>query len=95
MPFCFRADPNSRIDFICMCLCLFEHLILIAFEILCCYKLEFLDKDLQHEFSWCFVFTPLFVESLLAMIVSVYCIRHERSFEVGYWACFDIQIMSF
>lgn len=65
-----------------MCLCVLEHFALLGFELMCCYKLEFLSDDLQQEFSWCFVFTPLFVESLLAMVVSVYCIRHEKTFEV-------------
>jgi hypothetical protein len=81
-PLNFRADPNSRVDFICMCLCMLEHLVLISFEILSCYKLEYVTPEM-HEFSWCFVFTPLFLESLIAMVISVYCIRHEKPFEVS------------
>ncbi|KAI6229429.1 J domain-containing protein [Aphelenchoides besseyi] len=89
-----RADAGSRVDFICMCLCMIQHLLLVAFEVLCCYKLEFINEETPGEdISWCFVFTPLFIQSLFAMVVSVYCIRHDKSFEFEMF--FAINVVQF
>ncbi|KAI6201982.1 hypothetical protein M3Y96_00900100 [Aphelenchoides besseyi] len=89
-----RADAGSRVDFVCMCLCMIQHLLLVAFEVLCCYKLEFINEETPGEdISWCFVFTPLFIQSLFAMLVSVYCVRHDKSFEFGMF--FAINVVQF
>lgn len=53
------------------------------FELLVCYKL-----DAEGNILWLFVFIPLFFESLLSILVCVWSLRREKSFEVNFW-CFD------
>jgi hypothetical protein len=38
----------------------------------------------KAELTWVLVFAPLFVESFMAMIIAIWCIRHEKPFEVNY-----------
>lgn len=65
-----------------MCFCTLEHILLAMFLLLCCYKLEFADTPDGQQMSWLVVCTPLFVQSFMAMIVSVWSIRHDKTFEV-------------
>lgn len=54
-----------------------EHLLLLMFELLVCYKLDAIGNIL-----WLFVFIPLFFESLLSILVCIWSLRREKSFEV-------------
>uniref|UniRef100_A0A915EFY8 Uncharacterized protein n=1 Tax=Ditylenchus dipsaci TaxID=166011 RepID=A0A915EFY8_9BILA len=82
-----RLDVSSRNDFFAMCFCTLEHILL-----LCCYKLHYRDV-MEGELSWLLVFSPLFFQSFMAMIISVWCIRHDKTFEFEMF--FSINIVQF
>ncbi|CAD5218281.1 unnamed protein product [Bursaphelenchus okinawaensis] len=86
-----RYDNASRVDFVCMCLTTLEHLFLIAFEVLCVYKLEFAQDD--KEFTWSLVCLPLFIESIVAMITAVWSVRNDKTFEFEMF--FAINVVQF
>jgi hypothetical protein len=68
-----------------MCFQTLEHILLMMFQILVYMKLEhyYTGKE-KAELTWVLVFAPLFVESFMAMIIAIWCIRHEKPFEVNY-----------
>uniref|UniRef100_A0A7E4V1V1 Transmembrane protein 185B n=1 Tax=Panagrellus redivivus TaxID=6233 RepID=A0A7E4V1V1_PANRE len=88
-----RTDFPVRNDFYAMFFCFLEHIILIMFQVLVCYKLEMGDSAEGVAVSWLVVFIPLFAESFLAMIVSVWSIRHDKTFE--FELLFSINIIQF
>ncbi|CAD5224239.1 unnamed protein product [Bursaphelenchus xylophilus] len=86
-----RYDNASRIDFVCMCLTTIQHLFLIAFAVLCVYKLEFAPND--KEFTWSLACLPLFIESIVAMVIAVWSVRNDRTFEFEMF--FAINVVQF
>ncbi|CAJ0929214.1 unnamed protein product, partial [Mesorhabditis belari] len=84
-------DIQLRVDFAAMLLTTIEHVILCSFEVLIFYKLEYAPDDPQ--FSWIFVFTPLFCLSIFAISLSIWAIRHDKPFELELF--FSINIVQF
>ncbi|KAI1724905.1 transmembrane fragile-X-F protein [Ditylenchus destructor] len=82
-----RLDISSRNDFFAMCFCTLEHILLLMFDLLCCYKLHNKDNIDGEQLSWLLVFSPLFVQSFIAMIIAVWSIRHDKAFEVCFLHC--------
>ncbi|KAH7729588.1 Transmembrane Fragile-X-F-associated protein [Aphelenchoides avenae] len=76
-----------------MCFCTLEHILLVMFQLLCCYKLEFAETPDGKQMSWLVVCTPLFVQSFMAMIVSVWSIRHDKTFEFEMF--FSLNVVQF
>lgn len=70
-------------DFFSMCFQTIEHILLVMFQILILIKIEYYQyvKD-QIQLSWLLVFSPLFAQSFMAMIVAIWCLRHEKPYEV-------------
>lgn len=54
------------------------HLLLIFFEVLACDKLQ------SSRHIWVLVFLPMLLLSLLCIAISIWALKHERSFEVFY-----------
>lgn len=63
-----------------MVLCTGEHALLTLFEALCCYKLQ--TNATVDQLPWLLVFAPIFALSLLSVVVAVWAIRNDKSFEV-------------
>jgi len=62
-----------------------EHILLLTFELLLCFKLENPNGEIEGvQLSWVLVFSPLFIQSFVAMVISIWCIRNDKLFEVGY-----------
>jgi hypothetical protein len=66
-----------------MCFQTLEHILIILFQVLVLIKIEYYQyiKE-QIQLNWLLVFSPLFVQSFMAMIIAIWCMRHEKSFEV-------------
>lgn len=78
----FRLDITSRNDLFSMCFCTLEHILIVMFELLFCYKLSHIQSSESEHLTWILIFSPLFAQCFMAMIVSVWCIRNEKTFEV-------------
>lgn len=63
-----------------MCFCTLEHILLLMFAFLFCYKLNYFNEN--KKISWLLVFSPLFFQCFMAMMISIWCIRHDKTFEV-------------
>lgn len=60
------------------------HLLLVLFEILICVKLEYSAANVSSEsFPWVLVFVPLMFISLLSILLCLWAIKNDRSFEVS------------
>uniref|UniRef100_A0AC34GVF1 J domain-containing protein n=1 Tax=Panagrolaimus sp. ES5 TaxID=591445 RepID=A0AC34GVF1_9BILA len=70
-----------------------EHCILTGFLLLCSYKLDLGDSFEGKQLSWFVVFTPLFILSFVSMVISVWSIRHDKTFE--FELLFSINIIQF
>ncbi|KHJ46343.1 hypothetical protein D918_03396 [Trichuris suis] len=68
-------DFVGKFDFRGMVFSSLEHLLLLIFEVMVCFKLQ-----LNYPISWAITFVPLLSESILAMAICVWCIRRGRSF---------------
>lgn len=77
-----RNDISLRSDFYEMCFQTLEHVLLLIFQLLVYLKIEYYSHVDKEQLTWLLVFTPLFVQSFMAMIIAIWCIRHEKSFEV-------------
>jgi len=76
-----RSDISSRNGFFSMCFQSLEHALILMFQLLLYYKLEHTESAEYVRLTWLLVFSPLFAECFAAMIISTWCIRHDRSFE--------------
>ncbi|VDN92716.1 unnamed protein product [Brugia pahangi] len=74
------TESSLRSDFYGMILCTGEHGLLILFEVLCCHKLQ--ANATVDELPWLLVFVPIFALSLLSVVVAIWAIRNDKSFEV-------------
>uniref|UniRef100_A0A183U6J1 XK-related protein n=1 Tax=Toxocara canis TaxID=6265 RepID=A0A183U6J1_TOXCA len=90
------SPPSSselalRADFYGLILCTGEHALLSMFEVLACYKLQ--SAPPLEELPWLLVFAPLFALSLLSIVVAIWAIRHDKSFEFELF--FSINVVEF
>ncbi|VDM21524.1 unnamed protein product [Wuchereria bancrofti] len=85
------TESSLRSDFYGMILCTGEHGLLILFEVLCCHKLQ--ANATVDELPWLLVFVPIFALSLLSVVVAIWAIRNDKSFELELF--FSINIVQF
>lgn len=78
-----RTDIVSRNEFLAMILCFCEHCLLTGFALFCSFKLEIQGSQIDKQLSWLLLFSPLFILSFFCMIVAVWAIRHDRTFDVS------------
>jgi len=78
-----RMDLESYVHFKSMLLSMSLHLLLLFFEVLACDKLE------SYRHIWVLVFLPLFFLSIVCIAVSIWSLKHERSFEVLFKKLFN------
>uniref|UniRef100_A0A0R3RS55 Transmembrane protein 185B n=1 Tax=Elaeophora elaphi TaxID=1147741 RepID=A0A0R3RS55_9BILA len=85
------TESSLRLDFYGMILCTGEHGLLTLFGVLCCHKLQ--TNATVDELPWLLVFVPIFALSLLSVVVAVWAIRNDKSFELELF--FSINIVQF
>lgn len=85
------TESSLRSDFYGMILCAGEHGLLTLFELLCYHKLQ--TNATVDELPWLLVFVPVFALSLLSVIVAIWAIRNDKSFELELF--FSINIVQF
>ncbi|KAF7639884.1 hypothetical protein Mgra_00000805 [Meloidogyne graminicola] len=89
-------DASLKSDFFSMCFQTIEHILLVMFQILILIKIEYYQyvKD-QIQLSWLLVFSPLFAQSFMAMFVAIWCLRHEKPYEVlvPTWIVFSLFLL--
>uniref|UniRef100_A0A914ZG54 Rab-like protein 3 n=1 Tax=Parascaris univalens TaxID=6257 RepID=A0A914ZG54_PARUN len=85
------SELAIRSDFYGLILCAGEHSLLTMFEVLVCYKLQ--SQLSLDELPWLLVFAPLFTLSLLSIVIAVWAIRHDKSFEFELF--FSINVVQF
>uniref|UniRef100_A0A915JAL3 Transmembrane protein 185A n=1 Tax=Romanomermis culicivorax TaxID=13658 RepID=A0A915JAL3_ROMCU len=90
----FRIHPPNRNDLIshreykAMILSFIQHFLLLIFELLVCFKLDF-DSNLL----WLFVFVPLLFQSLLAIPICVWSQKKGRNYE--FEIVFAVNVLQF
>ncbi|MFH4982399.1 hypothetical protein AB6A40_009108 [Gnathostoma spinigerum] len=85
------SDVSLRYDFYAMIMCTCEHVLLFMFEALCCYKLQ--SEASFDVLPWLLVFAPLFALCLLSIVVAIWSIRHDKSFEMELF--FSVNVVQF
>uniref|UniRef100_A0A1I8AYN7 XK-related protein n=1 Tax=Meloidogyne hapla TaxID=6305 RepID=A0A1I8AYN7_MELHA len=79
-----------------MCFQTVEHILIVMFQVLVLMKIEYYQylKE-QIQLSWLLVFSPLFLESFIAMIIAIWCMRHEKPYEVlvPTWIVFSLFLL--
>lgn len=85
------SEASLRSDFHGLIFCAGEHALLFMFEGLTCYKLQ--SEASFRELPWLLVFAPLLALSLLSIIIAIWAIRHDRSFELELF--FFINVVQF
>ncbi|EFO25757.1 hypothetical protein LOAG_02730 [Loa loa] len=85
------TESSLRSDFYGMILCTGEHGLLTLFGMLCCHKLQ--TNATVDELPWLLVFVPIFALSLLSVVVAIWAIRNDKSFELELF--FSINIVQF
>ncbi|OZC05023.1 hypothetical protein X798_08016 [Onchocerca flexuosa] len=85
------TESSLRSDFYGMILCTGEHGLLTLFGVLCCHKLQ--TNATIDELPWLLVFVPIFALSLLSVVVAIWAIRNDKSFELELF--FSVNIVQF
>ncbi|GMR47988.1 hypothetical protein PMAYCL1PPCAC_18183, partial [Pristionchus mayeri] len=91
------SEVSLRTDFILMLYTTAEHLILCVFEYLLMVKLDDISKPpAERELGnilWTIVFAPLFIQCCLAILISIWAIRRDKSFEFELF--FSVNVIQF
>uniref|UniRef100_A0A914KMP7 Uncharacterized protein n=1 Tax=Meloidogyne incognita TaxID=6306 RepID=A0A914KMP7_MELIC len=87
-------DASSKSDFFSMCFQTVEHILILMFQVLVLIKIEYHHylKE-QIQLTWLLVFSPLFLLSFIAMIIAIWCMRHEKPYEFEMF--FAVNIIQF
>uniref|UniRef100_A0A914XAS8 Transmembrane protein 185A n=1 Tax=Plectus sambesii TaxID=2011161 RepID=A0A914XAS8_9BILA len=92
-----RNDISSEVDFRAMILSAGEHMLLLTFELLACYKLEIEPiqalPDHQTQPMWIIVFVPLFFECTISIVICIWSVRQDKSFEFELF--FSVNVLQF
>lgn len=72
-----RLEGEAYVHYKAMLISLALHLILLMFDLLVCDKLE------SGRHLWILVFIPLIFISIVSIAVSIWAVKHDRSFEVS------------
>lgn len=91
------SEVSLRTDFILMLFTTVEHLVLCVFEYLLMVKLEdvsrpIAERELQN-ILWTMVLSPLLVQSCLSILIAIWAIRREKSFEFEMF--FSVNVVQF
>ncbi|CAI4229488.1 unnamed protein product [Auanema sp. JU1783] len=91
-----RKPPSSndsvmQNEFVSMILTTIEHMFLLCFEILVYYKLEHDNVEPKDALiHWSIVFAPVFGLSVFTLIVAVWAMKHEKSFEFEFFYAVNV-----
>ncbi|VDO96329.1 unnamed protein product [Soboliphyme baturini] len=83
-----RNELFLELEFRSMILMFGENMLLLTFEVMVCFKLQ---SDLPM--LWILIFIPLLLESLIAILICIWLLRRERSFEFELF--FAVNIVQF
>ncbi|XP_022644789.1 transmembrane protein 185B-like isoform X1 [Varroa jacobsoni] len=75
----YRMDQEALLEYKAMMMCVSLHLLLLVFEVLLCDNLETPARD-RH--LWTVVCIPLLALCLLAIVVCIWSVKHDRPFEM-------------
>jgi len=79
-----RLNTEEYIQYKAMLISLAVHLLLLMFELLTADNLE------AHRHMWILVFVPLVFVSMISIAISVWSVRHDRSFELELFCAVNI-----
>lgn len=74
--YCYRLEGEAYIHYKAMLISLAIHLILLMFELLVC------DQLTTARHYWILVFIPLIFISIVSIAICIWCVKHDRSYEV-------------
>ncbi|CAH0549037.1 unnamed protein product [Brassicogethes aeneus] len=80
----FRLEGEAYIHYKSMLISLALHLILLMFELLVCDKLE------SSRHLWTLVFIPLIFISIVSIAISIWAVKHDRSFELELFCAVNV-----
>ncbi|GMS95684.1 hypothetical protein PENTCL1PPCAC_17859, partial [Pristionchus entomophagus] len=91
------SEVSLRTDFILMLYTTAQHLLLCLFEYLLMVKLEDVSKPVAErrlgDLLWTIVFSPLFIQCCLAILISIWAIRRDKGFEFELF--FSVNVVQF
>lgn len=80
----FRLEGEAYIHYKAMLISLAIHLILLMFELLVC------DQLTTARHYWILVFIPLIFISIVSIAICIWCVKHDRSYELELFCAVNI-----
>ncbi|XP_039756912.1 transmembrane protein 185A isoform X2 [Pararge aegeria] len=80
----FRLEGEAYIHYKAMLISLAIHLILLMFELLVC------DQLTTTRHVWILVFIPLIFISIVSIAICIWCVKHDRSYELEFFCAVNI-----
>ncbi|CAH0727021.1 unnamed protein product, partial [Brenthis ino] len=80
----FRLEGEAYIHYKAMLISLAIHLILLMFELLVC------DQLTTSRHYWILVFIPLIFISIISIAICIWCVKHDRSYELELFCAVNI-----
>ncbi|XP_045499978.1 transmembrane protein 185A isoform X2 [Colias croceus] len=80
----FRLEGEAYIHYKAMLISLAIHLILLMFELLVC------DQLTTYRHVWILVFIPLIFISIVSIAICIWCVKHDRSYELELFCAVNI-----
>ncbi|XP_041981520.1 transmembrane protein 185B isoform X2 [Aricia agestis] len=80
----FRLEGEAYIHYKAMLISLAIHLILLMFELLVC------DQLTTSNHFWILVFIPLIFISIVSIAICIWCVKHDRSYELELFCAVNI-----
>ncbi|XP_032518233.1 transmembrane protein 185A isoform X2 [Danaus plexippus] len=80
----FRLEGEAYIHYKAMLISLAIHLILLMFELLVC------DQLTTNRHVWILVFIPLIFISIVSIAICIWCVKHDRSYELELFCAVNI-----
>ncbi|XP_045528395.1 transmembrane protein 185B [Pieris brassicae] len=80
----FRLEGEAYIHYKAMLISLAIHLILLMFELLVC------DQLTTYRHFWILIFIPLIFISIVSIAICIWCVKHDRSYELELFCAVNI-----
>ncbi|XP_050668841.1 transmembrane protein 185A [Leptidea sinapis] len=80
----FRLEGEAYIHYKAMLISLAIHLILLMFELLVC------DQLTTYGHVWILIFIPLIFISIVSIAICIWCVKHDRSYELELFCAVNI-----